>query len=172
MTTTVGQWPCCGEPGTCDFKDCTHRMPLSIALSYDGGTTWPYVRDLEYENHYPEQVRLPRSSSPPGTIGQVSLTKLPACRTAWRPGPRSVGVLVSHRAPGCGWAAAREPLVQPRHDQVSRPPPGDAVPAQMLSFRSQRFVCSTGTRSCRRRGSGRAVPSACSRAMRCEMTEM
>ena len=177
-----------GEPGTCDFKDCTHRMPLSIALSYDGGTTWPYVRDLEYENHYPEQVRLQLSSrhSRP-SLKSVSRSCRPA-RAAWRPGPRSYGVLVPHRAPGCGWAAAREPLVQPRHDQVSLLRPGDVVPAwqpvsvwecrsviaacRKLSFRSERFVCSTGTRSCRRRGSGRAAPSACSRAMRCEMTEM
>ena len=40
---------------SCAFKGCTHRMPLSIALSYDGGDTFPHVRDLEYGNNYPEQ---------------------------------------------------------------------------------------------------------------------
>ena len=33
---------------SCNFKDCTHRNPLSIALSYDKGESWPFVRDLEY----------------------------------------------------------------------------------------------------------------------------
>ena len=61
-------------------------MPLSIALSYDGGTTWPYVRDLEYENHYPEQVRLPRGSSPPGTLGQVSSQSHEAAGLPAQPG--------------------------------------------------------------------------------------
>lgn len=32
---------------SCSFKDCTKRNPLSIALSYDKGETWPFVRDLE-----------------------------------------------------------------------------------------------------------------------------
>ena len=40
---------------SCSFPDCNKRNPLSIALSYDQGKTWPYVRDLEYGNKYPEQ---------------------------------------------------------------------------------------------------------------------
>ena len=31
-----------------------YRSPLSIALSDDGGATWPWVRDLETTNRYPE----------------------------------------------------------------------------------------------------------------------
>ena len=97
-------------------------MPLSIALSYDGGTTWPYVRDLEYENHYPEQVRLPRGSSPPGTLGQVSSQSHEAAGLPAQPGdpdPDRTEYSYPRLRMGCGWAAAREPLVQSRHNQVS-----------------------------------------------------
>eukprot|EP00958_Prasinococcus_capsulatus_P022729 scaffold3218_cov350-Prasinococcus_capsulatus_cf.AAC.2 len=114
--------------------------PITIALSEDGGQTWPYIRDLVGGYHPQDQLArnapASRASPAPCQVAAGDACGTPAergARTGWRRRRRSSSSS-STATPRCGRAS--RPMTRSTWRTPSRRPPPSAAPSATSASRS------------------------------------